>query len=94
VTSRSSRKAIGVCSPAEPSAEPVISPILTGMPAPTGFAHSKRKNGEVVITHHGRQAAVLRGTRAEKFLARLASEDDQELMARFTGNYKRGNERG
>ena len=63
------------------------------MPAPTGFAYTIRKSGEIVITHHGRQAAVLRGKAAEKFLARLGDPDDQELMARVTGNYKRGNER-
>jgi len=63
------------------------------MPAPTGFAYTIRKSGEVVITHHGRQAAVLRGEAAEKFLSHLGDRDDQELMARVTGNYKRGNER-
>ena len=62
------------------------------MPAPTGFAYTIRKSGEVVITHHGRQAAVLRGKAAEKFLSRLGDRDAQELMARVTGNYKRGNE--
>ena len=51
-----------------------------------------------MITHHGRQAAVLRGDRAEKFAAKLDAadvvvSDAQELMARATGNYKRGNER-
>ncbi len=63
------------------------------MTPPSGFAYTTRKNGEVVITHHGRVAAVLRGARAAKFLAEVDSPDDQELMARATGNYKRGNER-
>ncbi len=44
-----------------------------------------------MITHHGRRAAVLRGKKAEQFL-RKAGGDDQLLMARLTGNYKRGNE--
>lgn len=52
-----------------------------------------RKSGEVVISHHGRQATILRGKSAEKFLSRLESTNEQELMARVTGNYKRGNER-
>ena len=60
---------------------------------PSGFAYTTRKNGEVVITHHGRQAAVLRGDAARKFLSRLAEGNEQEVMARATGNYKRGNER-
>lgn len=52
-----------------------------------------RKSGDVVISHHGRQATILRGKRAERFLSRLESANEQELMARVTGNYKRGTER-
>lgn len=63
------------------------------MGSPSGFSHTVRKNGEVVISHHGRQVTILRGQRAEKFLSRLESGNEQELMARVTGNYKRGNER-
>jgi hypothetical protein len=48
----------------------------------------------VVITHHGRRATVLRGSAATRFLADVDDEaDDQELMARVTGNYRHGNER-
>lgn len=63
------------------------------MLAPSGFAYTVRKNGDVVITHQGRLATTLRGTRAARFVEQLGSRDDQELMARATGNYKRGNER-
>lgn len=63
------------------------------MPDPTGFDYSVRKNGDVVITHRGRQATLLRGRRAEKFLADVERRDPQQLMSRVTGNYKRGNER-
>lgn len=63
------------------------------MPGPSGFSYTTRKNGEVVITHDGRQAAVLRGRAAQKFLTRIEDQDAQEVMARFTGNYKRGNEK-
>ncbi len=63
------------------------------MTEPSGFSYSKHKNGDVVITHHGRRAAVLRGASANKFLARVDTANEQELMARVTGNYKRGNER-
>ena len=49
--------------------------------------------GDVVILHHGRTAATLRGARATDFLARVESEDAQLLMATLTGNYRRGNER-
>ena len=66
---------------------------MTGMAEPTGFEYSMRKNGDVVITHHRRQAAVLRGRQAAKFLSQVGTRDAQHLMARVTGNYKRGNER-
>ena len=62
------------------------------MAAPSGFEYTTRKNGEVVITHNGRRAAVLRGREAERFLSKLAQGNEQLLMARLTGNYKRGNE--
>ena len=47
----------------------------------------------MLITHHGRPATTLRGRRAADFLQDVESGDPQELMARLTGNYKRGNER-
>lgn len=59
----------------------------------SGFEYTGRSNGEVVISHHGRVATVLRGRTAERFLQRVEDADPQELMARYTGNYKRGNER-
>ena len=63
------------------------------MAAPAhGFAYVVR-GGEVAITHHGRLATTLRGRRAERFLAEVEDEDPQLLMARITGNYKRGSER-
>ncbi len=62
------------------------------MPAPEGFSY-ERRGSEVAIFHHGRRAASLRGDAAAKFLRKLESGDPQQLMARATGNYKRGNER-
>ncbi|MBK6596243.1 MAG: hypothetical protein IPG23_28090 [Burkholderiales bacterium] len=61
-----------------------------------GFSYRIRRNGELEILHHGRVASTLRGSDADDFLAEVeaADEDDaQQLMARITGNYKRGNER-
>ncbi|HUG08193.1 MAG TPA: hypothetical protein VMP13_04780 [Acidimicrobiia bacterium] len=63
------------------------------MPEPSGFEYSVRKNGDVVITHQRRLAAVLRGHQATRFLSQVETRDAQQLMARITGNYKRGNER-
>lgn len=62
------------------------------MPAPEGFDYEVR-GSEVVITHHGRRATVLRGAAAARFIDDVEREDGQELMARLTGNYRRGNER-
>ena len=62
------------------------------MPGPEGFDYETR-GGDVVITHHGRRATVLRGPAAVRFMADVEDDDPQELMARITGNYRRGNER-
>lgn len=52
-----------------------------------------RRGDEVVVLHHGRRATTLRGDRAAAFLVDVDRGDPQELMARLTGNYRRGNER-
>ena len=59
---------------------------------PTGFRFETRGE-DVVITHHGRRATVLRGARAADFLSEVNQGDPQLLMARVTGNYRHGNER-
>ena len=61
-----------------------------------GFSVRARKNGDVEILHHGRLATTLRGSTGLEFLSEVeaAGESEaQQLMARVTGNYKRGNER-
>ncbi|MEV4200458.1 hypothetical protein [Micromonospora globbae] len=62
------------------------------MGAAQGFRYTERADGSVLITHHGQVAATLRGGRAARFLAEV-DEDPQLVMARWTGNYRRGNER-
>ncbi len=60
------------------------------------FAYRTRKNGEVEIPHRGRPVTTLRGRDAAKFAGRAESLEGREaqlLMARVTGNFKRGNER-
>jgi hypothetical protein len=59
------------------------------------FAWSQRRD-EVVISQGGRPVTVLRRSAALRFLERvqlLDAEQAQQLMARATGNFKRGNER-
>ena len=64
------------------------------MPRPEGFAYDAYASGTVRITHHGRPATTLHGPRAARFLAEVEGSQPQLVMARWTGNYKRGNERG
>jgi len=50
----------------------------------------------VQITHHGKLATTLRGSKAVSFIENMSGTDfidQQQLMARLTGNYKRGNEK-
>jgi hypothetical protein len=61
--------------------------------SPAGFVYEVRSNGTILIKHHGRLATTLRGSTAAGFLAEVEEGDEQEVMARVTGNYKRGNER-
>lgn len=61
-----------------------------------GFTYRERKGGVVELLHRGRLATTLRGVEAMDFLSEvqsLAASDAQQLMARLTGNFKRGNER-
>jgi hypothetical protein len=59
---------------------------------PSGFEFTVLGD-RVEIRHHGRPAATLRKAAAAKFLADVDRGDPQQLMARVTGNYKRGSER-
>jgi hypothetical protein len=61
------------------------------------FSFTTRADGTVVISYHGAPVTLLRGRAAERFAARADRVDAggaQQLMARATGNFRRGNERG
>jgi hypothetical protein len=61
-----------------------------------GFSHKATKNGEIFIRRDGKKVTTLRGDTALEFLAELKGVSDieyQQILARYTGNYKRGNER-
>ncbi|GAA2361889.1 hypothetical protein N0X72_19795 [Streptomyces carpaticus] len=59
-----------------------------------GFAYQVNGDGTVRITHRGRPAGTLRGERAAAFLGEITGGADPQLvMARWTGNYRHGNER-
>jgi hypothetical protein len=60
------------------------------------FSRARRSDGTIVIRYHDAPVTLLRGRAAERFSSRLESLDElgaQHLMARATGNFKRGNER-
>jgi len=66
------------------------------MPDDPVFTYKVTKDQRVFIAWHGKQAAVLTGQRAARFLGDADGADEsslQLLMARNTGNFKRGNER-
>ncbi len=60
------------------------------------FSYRATKRGEVFVHHRGRLATTLRGAAAADFLLEVDDADtdeQQQIMARVTGNYRRGNER-
>ena len=61
-----------------------------------GFSFRSTKDGDVAILRDGAAVTLLRGDSGKSFLAEMREAsfaDQQQLMARITGNYKRGNER-
>ena len=59
------------------------------------FAYRITKDGRILVSRGGRLVVTVAGARAERLLGMLGVDDaeDQELLARATGNYRRGNER-
>lgn len=60
------------------------------------FAYRASKDGKIFVTWRGNTVTTLKGRDADRFLARIAGLDRREaqlVMAKLTGNFKRGNER-
>lgn len=60
------------------------------------FDYQVTKSGQVRVSRGGREVVVVGGRHAERLATQLASADDtqtQHLLARATGNYRRGNEK-
>ncbi len=60
------------------------------------FTYRTAKDHKVFISWHGNQVMILKGKESEKFLAKIARADALEaqlIMAKVTGNFKRGNEK-
>ena len=60
------------------------------------FRYQTTRDGKVMIYWTNRLVKILAGNAAKKFLEKAGSGDEtatQYLMAKATGNFKRGNER-
>ncbi|TQR16184.1 hypothetical protein [Psychrobacillus soli] len=61
------------------------------------FSYEITKDGSVFIEFHGKRVKILKGKEAEKFLERIEEAEDEKeeqlILAKITGNFKRGNER-
>jgi hypothetical protein len=59
------------------------------------FDHRITKDGTLLVSRGGRLILTLSGARAARVISRLGhgEEADQQVLARITGNYRRGNER-
>ena len=59
------------------------------------FDHRLTKDGKVLVSRGGRLVVTVSGARAARLAALLGQDPqtDQELLARATGNYRRGNEK-
>jgi hypothetical protein len=60
------------------------------------FRFAENKAGDMDIWHHGKLVTHFKAARAQKVLIQLEVKSfvqQQLLLARLTGNYKRGNEK-
>ncbi|MDT9027222.1 hypothetical protein [Rossellomorea yichunensis] len=61
------------------------------------FRYRVNKDQSVFIEYEGKQVKILKGKDAEKFIRNVNSAENdkavQLIMAKITGNFKRGNER-
>jgi spore coat protein CotF len=60
------------------------------------FSYQKSKDDKVFIYWYNQQVMILKNKMAQKFIRQIEGLDDSEkqlVMAKITGNFKRGNER-
>lgn len=60
------------------------------------FTYRLSKDDKVFIFWHGKQVMILKDKDSRKFLGRISKADAKEaqlIMAKITGNFKRGNEK-
>ena len=62
----------------------------------TVFTYRANKDSKVFIYWRQKQVKILKGQEAKNFLSKITTLSDQAsqlVMAKLTGNFKRGNER-
>lgn len=60
------------------------------------FSYRITKDKKVFISWYGKHVTTLSGSKAEDFISDIKDADDKEIqliMAKVTGNFKRGNEK-
>lgn len=62
------------------------------------FTYQITKQGRIVIYYEGKQIKIVKDREAERLIARINEVEDkrtevQLLLAKITGNFKRGNEK-
>ncbi|MGM9985777.1 MAG: hypothetical protein ACI35O_00990 [Bacillaceae bacterium] len=61
------------------------------------FSYRVAKNNTVFLDFYGKQVKILKGKDADKFLEKIKAakneKEEQLILAKVTGNFKRGNER-
>lgn len=60
------------------------------------FSYRVSKDQKVFLSWQGKQVTILQGKPAQQFLSRIETADAKEaqlIMAKATGNFKRGNEK-
>jgi hypothetical protein len=61
------------------------------------FSYRITKNDTVFVDYHGKQVKTLKGKEAEKLIEKIHTAKDEKavqlILAKITGNFKRGNER-
>ena len=60
------------------------------------FSYKITKDNKVFLYWHGKQVSMLRGKESERFIAKVNNANTKEaqlIMAKLTGNFKRGNEK-
>ena len=73
-----------------------LGPVSNGGSDDLGFTFRTGKNGDLEIYRHGQFCTRFGRARGSRIALQLESRmfgEQQQLLARLTGNYKRGNER-